>query len=91
LGGILTLDSDWNPPLGQPLLEALAARQDEGVLYIGCVAAGGAFWTDERGGMTVTSQSKPATALLFELIARLQAAGTVPMIDVRAYAKWLAN
>ena len=26
---------------------------------------------------------------LFELIARLQASATVPMIDVRAYARWL--
>ena len=32
---------------------------------------------------------KPATAFLFELIARLQSIATVPMIDIRAYAKWL--
>ena len=30
-----------------------------------------------------------ATAFLFELIARLQALATVPMIDIRAYAAWL--
>jgi hypothetical protein len=33
-------------------------------------------------------QSQPH-AFLFELIARLQAIATVPMIDVRAYAEWL--
>lgn len=38
-----------------------------------------------------TPQGKPATAFLFELIARLQACATVPMIDIRAYAKWLAD
>jgi hypothetical protein len=32
---------------------------------------------------------KPATAFLLELIARLQEKATVPMIDVRAYARWL--
>ncbi len=35
----------------------------------------------EKSGMAVT-------ALLFELIARLQALATVPMIDTRAYAAW---
>jgi hypothetical protein len=28
---------------------------------------------------------------LFELIARLQTLATVPMIDVRAYARWLVD
>ena len=32
---------------------------------------------------------KPATAFLLELIERLQEKATVPMIDVRAYARWL--
>jgi hypothetical protein len=39
----------------------------------------------------VTPQGKPATAFLFELITRLQNNATVPMIDIRAYAKWLVN
>jgi hypothetical protein len=34
---------------------------------------------------------KPATAFLFELIARLQEQATVPMIDIRAYGRWLAR
>jgi len=43
--------------------------------------------TDTRD--VLTSQQKPATAFLFELIARLQESATLPMTDVRAYAKWL--
>ncbi|STN25082.1 Uncharacterised protein [Escherichia coli] len=35
--------------------------------------------------------NKPATAFLFRLIAQLQFSGTVPMIDIDAYGKWLAN
>jgi hypothetical protein len=34
---------------------------------------------------------KPATAFLFKLIAQLQFSGTVPMIDVQAYAEWLSK
>jgi hypothetical protein len=35
--------------------------------------------------------AKAATAFLFKLIAQLQFSGTVPMIDVDAYAKWLVK
>lgn len=92
LGGLLALDSDWTPPLGKPMLDALAAGTGAAALDIGCVAAHGAFWSDQTaGGFVVTGQQKAATAFLFELIARLQSAGTVPMIDIRAYAKWLGG
>jgi hypothetical protein len=88
LGGILSLESDWSPPLGQPLIESLSADVKEGQLDLGCVAAHGAFALEgER--YAVSEQPKAATAFLFELIARLQSSATVPMIDVRAYAKWL--
>jgi hypothetical protein len=89
LGGILTLESDWNRALGQPLRDALANGFADGRLDLGCVAAHGTFALEEDGSYALTPQGKPATAFLFELIARLQACATVPMIDVRAYAKWL--
>ncbi len=34
---------------------------------------------------------KPATAFLFKLISQLQFSGTVPMIDIQAYARWLGR
>jgi hypothetical protein len=91
LAGVLALDSDWSPPLGQPMFEAIAAGAGPASLDIGCVAAHGSFWANASGAVAVSGQHKPATAFLFELIARLQAAGTVPMIDIRAYAKWLGG
>jgi hypothetical protein len=36
-------------------------------------------------------EGKPATAFLFKLISQLQFSGTVPMIDVEAYGKWLVT
>src|SRR5579862_5368565 len=91
LGGLLTFESEWNPPLGEPLTEALSKGEVEGRLDLGCVAAHGMFGCDEKNCYTIIPQGKPATAFLFELIARLQATATVPMIDIRAYAKWLAS
>jgi hypothetical protein len=38
-----------------------------------------------------TPEGRPATAFLFNLISRLQFSGTVPMIDIQAYAHWLAD
>ena len=38
-----------------------------------------------------TAEGKPATAFLFKLISLLQFSGTVPMIDVQAYARWLTK
>jgi hypothetical protein len=90
LGGILAVESDWKPPLGDPLVEALN-RKTDGRLDLGCVAAHGTFACDPSGCVTITDQGKPATAFLLELIARLQSSSTVPMIDTRAYAKWLAD
>jgi hypothetical protein len=55
------------------------------------VAAHGHFSRCDDGSYAFTLEGKPATACLFELIARLQASATVPMIDMRAYAKWLTD
>jgi hypothetical protein len=88
LGGLLTFESDWQPPLGDSLLNALSTDH-RGWLDLGCVASHGLFGCDSVGNYRVSPQPKAATAFLFELIARLQTMATVPMIDVRAYAKWL--
>ena len=75
--------------LGQSLPDALAAGIGETRLNIGCVAAHGIFACEADSSHTLTPEGKPATSFLFELIARLQNTATVPMIDIRAYAKWL--
>lgn len=89
IGGLLTLESEWNPPCGASLTEALTDCQPEGCLDLGCIAAHGTFRREISGLYTIINKGKPATAFLLELIARLQDIATVPMMDVRAYAKWL--
>jgi hypothetical protein len=89
-GGLLTFESDWTPALDQPLKDALNSEPEDR-LDLGCVAAHGTFVYDTDGCYTITPEGKPATAFLLELIARLQASATVPMIDIRAYAKWLVT
>ena len=91
IGGLLTFESDWTPALGESLQKALNASDPEGRLDLGCVGAHGTFGCDEKGCYTITPQGKPAAAFLLELIARLQQSATVPMIDIRAYTRWLVR
>ena len=89
-GGLLTLESNWNPPLGKPLINSLNGTAGEGRLDMGCVAAHGWFMYDNEACLYKPQPTdKAATLFLLNLITRLQDSGTVPMIDVQAYAKWL--
>ncbi|MCH7499028.1 MAG: hypothetical protein IH886_03325 [Nitrospinae bacterium] len=90
IGGILTLSCGWKPPFGNTMGKSLEGEMAEGRLDIGCVAESGYFTFDNKGSYTLSATAKPVTAFLLELIARLQAIGTVPMIDVRSYAAKLS-
>ncbi len=92
LGGILTLESDWSPALGKSLKEALEKHDSDNILNLGCVAAHGHFvLNQDQQTYELFTESKPATVFLFNLISMLQHSGTVPMIDIQAYARWLSN
>lgn len=85
LAGIITLGAGWTPPLGDTLIGHLRQDMAEGVIDLGCVANAGWF-TRRDNDFEVASIDKAATRFLLELIAQLQAIGTAPMLDLRAYA-----
>lgn len=90
LGGLLTFESEWNPAFGHPLQKALTGGNEHGRLDFGCVAAHGHFFLNQStGSYEFITEEKSATAFLFKLISQLQFSGTVPMIDIQAYSKWL--
>jgi hypothetical protein len=90
IGGILTFESDWIPGMGDALKAAL--KNETGILNMGCVAAHGYFnYLPTTKEYEFVLGGKPATAFLFKLISKLQFSGTVPMIDVLEYSKWLAE
>lgn len=88
LAGFLALGSDWTPAFGDPLRRALQTSDLTRCLDIGCVASSGLLFTDTQD-VELRPHASPATSFLFELIARLQELGTVPMIDMREYEKHL--
>ncbi len=72
--------------------DALDRDKDDGCLDFGCVAAHGYFNLNRKSGhYEINANGKAATGFLFKLIAELQFSGTVPMIDVEAYAQWLMD
>jgi hypothetical protein len=90
LGGILCLESEWSPAMGESLKKALNNEQGDGRLDFGCIASHGYFWTDpESNAYCFDSKNKAATAFIFRLITELQKMATVPMIDAQAYVQWL--
>ena len=91
LGGMLTFESEWKPPFGDALRRALQS-DPSGTLDLGCVASHGFFYRNRSSGeYEFDRDKKPATGFLFKLISQLQLAGTVPMIDIEAYATWLTR
>lgn len=91
IGGLLTLESDWSPAFGDAYRKALSVDLGDGKLDIGCVAAHGHFrFNTSTKDYDFFEEGRPATAFLFNLISMLQFCGTVPMIDIQAYARWLA-
>lgn len=90
LAGILAFESSWTPPMGNKLTELLSNHVDDEQLDLGCVASTGFFAKAGEQNYLVSNGKMPSTAFLFELIARLQALGTVTAIDMRAYARWIS-
>lgn len=93
--GLLTLESGWNPPLGQPLTEALAGTSEDGRLDLGCALRNGAFEASyDEDGTVHLATSEPGAALMFfflRLFARLQGLGTVSAIDLAEYGRALES
>lgn len=93
LSGVLTLESGWSSPLGDPLAEALTAATDSARIDLGCALRDGAFeavYGDDGTVQLVTSE--PDAALMFfflRLFARLQGLGTVSAIDLADYGRVL--
>lgn len=89
LGGLLALDSDWNPSLGQPLRDTLAALTAAQAVDFGCALRAGTFETpDPTEGAEIWISDDPTTSLIFfalRLLKRLRAMATVPAMDFAAY------
>jgi len=72
--------------MGSTMHEYLMAAGPDEFLDLGCIGDAGVFCRLGDGKYELQNVQRSATRFLFELLARLQEIGTVPMLDVRAYA-----
>lgn len=90
LGGFLADKCGWVPCLGEPFRQHIMGFSDNRTIDLGCALEGGAFERlDQNAGGQPLETSEPDLALMFFLIRlfrRLQEIGSVPAIDIEAYA-----
>lgn len=95
ISGILTARSSWTPPLGPSLRTHLGGRPEAERLDLGCTLEDGSFEAPADGLVKDALLTADATVGLahfaMRLLARLQAMGTVPAIDMDVYTAGLAN
>jgi hypothetical protein len=90
LGGIITIDSTWTPPFGDPFVATVGNQSEEGRIDLGCALRAGAVDVHYGANGPEVEQSGQEEALIFfflHLLARLQEVGTVPAMDIRQWAR----
>jgi len=94
LAGIVTLSSPWKPFFAQTFFDAIKGQPETNRLDLGCVLQEGAFdlsYGEVKEAFQI-DKSDPRSSLIFfflHLLTRLQSLGTVPAMDISAYAKAL--
>lgn len=95
IGGILTLDSTWSEPFGEPFIKVIDALESRSHIDIGCVLDKGSFNIHYNTGSDhIREISTPEEALIYfflKLLSRLQRLGTVAAIDIDKYARALES
>lgn len=95
LAGILTYQSDWKPPFGDPFINCLRALIPSQFIDLGCVVKSGGFEVvyDTSGSISLnySPESKALVHFLLRLLHRLQRVGTVTAIDYDTYSSSLFN
>lgn len=95
VAGFLALDSKWTPPLGKPFKGCITqlCQNENTSIDFGCVLKHGAFDISKTDGgnpnIEISFQQDSLIFFFVRLIALLQSVGTVPALDVMAYAKWI--
>ena len=90
VAGILSLDSDWKPPLGACFKRVLGSLKEKQRIDLGCSLQCGGFETKYNRHYVQIEKSGCNDALIFffvRLLARLQKLGTVPAMDISEYGK----
>ena len=89
VAGIVTYQSSWTPPFGDPFRDALAGLAADHQLDVGCSLLHGAFEAryPSPGSLDLAAVEGPRSLVQFllRLLKQLQSLATAPAIDYDAY------
>ena len=94
IGGILTTESGWNPPLGESFESLILSLKDKQFINMGCSITDGSFRVSQQKDETIVQKSNDDEVLIFfflNLLMELQKRGTAPAMDILQYAKALES
>lgn len=93
ISGILTLESDWNPPLGDSFESCIYDDLNENQkINLGCALQSGAFLVDYEEHIIERSSKEESLIFFFlKLLIELQKLGTTPALDIECYAQSLES
>jgi hypothetical protein len=93
IAGVLAVESDWSPPFGKPLLDALADRHPDRHLQLGCAPRDGAFEAqyDDEVRLDISAEEGALMFFLLRLFHLLQQIGSPMAIDLREYSRPLED
>jgi hypothetical protein len=92
ISGILTTTSDWTPAFGDSFKNILKTLYGSKQIDCGCVISEGSFFYDNQASvLTLSAKEESLINFFLHLLAKLQEKGTVPAIDLEAYAKTLTT
>lgn len=94
IGGILTTESDWSPPLGESFETLIMSLKDKRFINLGCSITDGSFRVfNQQEGVIIQKSNEDEVLIFFflNLLVELQKKGTAPAMDILEYAKALES
>lgn len=92
ISGILTLESEWKPPLGDSFESCIFDLNENERIYLGCALQSGAFLVDYNEHIIEKSSTEESLIFFFlKLLIELHKLGTIPALDIECYAQSLES
>ncbi len=90
MGGILTLASGWADTFGEGFQNCLSSLDEHSQIDIGCVLEKASYtltYQDASYSLETSQNEETLIYFFLKLIINLQKLGTVPAMDIEAYAR----
>lgn len=88
LAGIVATRSEWSPAFGEPFEKAIAEAATISRIDLGCALNDGSFsvsYVEDSSSITYSDSESSLISFFVDLVARLQAMGNPPAIELQKY------